>query len=273
MNKQISIGYCQNNKVDIPFHSHPQYEIFYFHGGRCNYLIGDRIYVLKPGDVILMNGMTLHRPKLFESADYIRTTIHFDRHYIEQILSSMNMPGLLEPFTSLPSIRFHLKKSERAEVEEQLQKINQFSSRSDSLSQFQVDVHVLELLALLYPLCKQYLRKAPLINSQKENHVQRVISFVEEHYMEHLELEQIEEELHVSKYYLANLFKEVTGITIFNYVKQRRVNQAKIQLMLEKNISVTELAYQLGFKYPSHFSKVFKHLTGVTPEQYRKSML
>ncbi|WP_062051045.1 AraC family transcriptional regulator [Bacillus sp. JCM 19034] len=273
MQNYIDIGYLQKEKVDIPFHSHPDYEIFYFHSGRCNYLIGDRIYVLEPGDVLLMNGMTLHRPKLFEHEEYVRTTMHFDRYYVEQILHSMNRKDLLEPFTELKSIRIHLGGHDKIKFEELLRKMNDHFHGGNSISQFRFEVQLLDLLAFLYPFCIQFLKDDPFIYSQKEHHVQRVISYIEEHYTEHLQLEHIVDELHVSKYYLANVFKEVTGITIFNYLNQRRINQAKIEFMLEGDVSVTDLAYQLGFKYPSHFSKVFKKLTGETPEQYKKSFL
>lgn len=37
------------------FHSHPHYEIYYFHDGECTYIIGDRVYNLEPGDLVLMH--------------------------------------------------------------------------------------------------------------------------------------------------------------------------------------------------------------------------
>lgn len=75
----IHMGYRLNHPIHFVFHSHDQYEIYYFHEGKCNYLIGDRIYVLEPGDLILMDGMTLHCPKIEKGAKYVRSFIHFIR--------------------------------------------------------------------------------------------------------------------------------------------------------------------------------------------------
>lgn len=76
----------------------------------------------------------------------------------------------------------------------------------------------------------------------------------------------------MSKYHLAKVFKEMTGVTIFKYLYQRRINQAKIEFLLS-TASVTEICYQVGFNYPSHFTKVFKQLTGLTPEQYKRQAI
>ena len=56
--------------------------------GKCTYLIGDRIYILSPGDLIIMHGMTLHRPKVDNNYVYDRTTIHFDPSYVQQLIKT-----------------------------------------------------------------------------------------------------------------------------------------------------------------------------------------
>ncbi|KKO51268.1 AraC family ligand binding domain-containing protein [Paenibacillus sp. DMB20] len=68
------------------FHSHPFYEIYYFHEGHCTYLIGDRIYVLKPGDLLLMNDLTLHCSHVHTDARYVRSIVHFVPGFLEQWL-------------------------------------------------------------------------------------------------------------------------------------------------------------------------------------------
>lgn len=69
------------------FHSHPHYEIYYFHDGECTYIIGDRVYNLEPGDLVLMHGLTLHRPHPKPGSAYERSTLHFDPSAIRKAAS------------------------------------------------------------------------------------------------------------------------------------------------------------------------------------------
>ncbi|WP_100406876.1 AraC family transcriptional regulator [Bacillus solitudinis] len=269
----LEFKYCCDLKEEISFHSHEHYEIFYFHGGKCNYLIGDQIYVLAPGDLILMNGLTLHCPTLHEREDYIRSVIHFDHGYFRGVLRTMGMEYLLEPFASLQSHRFQLQGQERQAVERLFLTMNQHNNKDDSISGYRLQLAFLDLLAYMYTFCQKPLENKKEAHSEKEKTVQKLIAFIEEHFRENLTLQDIEDGLHLSKYYLSKIFKEVTGFTIFNYFYQKRVNQAKIEFLLSENNSVTDVGYRLGFKHPSHFSKVFKNITGLTPEQYKKEVL
>ncbi|MCG8577423.1 MAG: helix-turn-helix transcriptional regulator [Flavobacteriales bacterium] len=82
-------------------------------------------------------------------------------------------------------------------------------------------------------------------------------------------VKQCGEALNISGYYLSDLLKIETGKTAKEHIQLKLVNMAKHQL-LNSNISVKSLAYELGFEYPQYFSRFFKHNTGVTPSEYRK---
>jgi AraC-like DNA-binding protein len=257
------------------FHSHLHHEIYYFHGGSCKYLIGDRLYELAPGDLILMHGMTLHCPHVAPEEVYKRTTVHFDADYAQGLAGPSFGIHLLQPFKELRNHRLRLSGRERVEVEsilERMLKLDEDKDKDkDSLSSRRLQAVFLELLIVIYSLCEKPMDALAEVVSEKTLHVQNMITFLEQNYMEDLHLEQLEEAMHLSKYYLSKIFKEVTGVTIFNFLYQRRINQAKIWLLVEKKMSITDIGYQAGFKHPSHFSRMFKSLVGSTPENYRKN--
>ena len=128
----------------------------------------------------------------------------------------------------------------------------------------------IDLLYVIGDLCRRPIDHAQLTRGDREIHVQRVIEYIEAHYTEDVTMEKMERDLHVSRHYLSRLFKEWTGWTIFQFLYQRRINQAKTLFFLENDLSVTEVAERVGFKHLSHFSRVFKKLEGVPPEAYRK---
>jgi len=259
--------------LQMEFHSHPTYEIYYFHEGRCNYLIGDKIFVLQPGDLILMNGMTLHCPNVDSKYPYVRTTLHFEPSHVRGLMQPFQSFDVLQPFRELGNHRLHLKGEEREEVEALLERLDRLRNYGDPISQNRFQLAFLDLLQVIYRLCQQPLEAGPEFPSEKERHVQEMIAFVERNYHEDLHLEQLENRFHLSKYYLAKIFKDVTGVTLFKYIYQRRINQAKIMFLLDKRLTVTDVCFQVGFKHLAHFSRTFKEQVGCTPEQYRKTLL
>ena len=80
---------------------------------------------------------------------------------------------------------------------------------------------------------------------------------------------ELAEQLNVNPNYLSKLFHEKMGITIMDYCKTQKVQLAKNQLVYT-NCSPKEIAYSLGFASQSHFGKVFKEITGMTPGNYQK---
>lgn len=75
-------------------------------------------------------------------------------------------------------------------------------------------------------------------------------------------------QLYLSANYFGDLVKKHTGKSAQDYIQNKLVETAKNQLFDEKK-TVSEIAYELGFKYPSHFSRMFKKATGQTPGEYR----
>lgn len=76
------------------------------------------------------------------------------------------------------------------------------------------------------------------------------------------------DELAMSSNYLGNLIKSETGRSAKDHIQDFMIEKAKTN-MLASNISISELAYDLGFEYPQSFNKLFKAKTGMTPSQYR----
>ena len=76
------------------------------------------------------------------------------------------------------------------------------------------------------------------------------------------------EELHLSPNYFGDLIKKETGVSAQEYIQLKMIKVAK-KLIFDRNKSISEIAYDLGFKYPQHFTRLFKQKTGVTPNEFR----
>ncbi len=79
------------------------------------------------------------------------------------------------------------------------------------------------------------------------------------------------EQLHLSTNYFGDLVKKESGKTALEYIQLKIINIAKEKILSDKK-SVSEIAYELGFKYPQHFTRLFKQHVGYSPNEYRSSM-
>lgn len=80
------------------------------------------------------------------------------------------------------------------------------------------------------------------------------------------------DQLHLSANYFGDLIKKETGKSAQEYIQFAVINKAKDSLSSGPGKSVSEIAYELGFKYPHHLSRVFKKVVGCTPNEYRSSL-
>ncbi|MFZ4426950.1 MAG: helix-turn-helix domain-containing protein [Saprospiraceae bacterium] len=76
-------------------------------------------------------------------------------------------------------------------------------------------------------------------------------------------------ELNLSANYFGDLIKKETGKTAQEYIQMRVIHLAK-EKIFDHHKSINEIAYELGFKYPNHFSRIFKQKVGISPNEYRK---
>lgn len=79
-------------------------------------------------------------------------------------------------------------------------------------------------------------------------------------------------ELCLSAGYFGDLIKKETGKSAQTYIQQKVINIAK-ELILNPSNSIAQVAYELGFQYPQHFTRLFKRVTGKTPNEYKSFSL
>ena len=112
-----------------------------------------------------------------------------------------------------------------------------------------------------------------LLDMQK-NHtypvpLNKALSFIAENYMHQLQLTSVAEKCFVSGSYLSRLFSEHLDIKFIDYVNRYRINQAVI-LLRDKNITIKEASYLVGYQDPNYFSRIFRKFMGVSPSDLEK---
>jgi AraC-like DNA-binding protein len=111
---------------------------------------------------------------------------------------------------------------------------------------------------------------------QQENAEPPVITkaknYIQEHQTEDLRLGHVAKAVHTSTFYFCKMFKKVTGINFTDYLSRVRIEKSK-NLLLNPNLRVSEIAYEVGFQSLTHFNRVFKRILGQSPTEYRTRLL
>jgi AraC-like DNA-binding protein/ligand-binding sensor protein len=101
--------------------------------------------------------------------------------------------------------------------------------------------------------------------------ITRAKQFILEHQEEELSLGQVAQAVHTSVFYFCKLFKKATGMNFTEFVSRTRIERAK-NLLLNPNLRVSEIAFEVGFQSLTHFNRIFKKLVGQSPTEYREKL-
>ncbi|WP_209123814.1 AraC family ligand binding domain-containing protein [Alkalihalobacillus sp. BA299] len=201
MNEPILVNYRMHGGGDQSFdyHSHQEYEIYFFHAGSCRYLIHNQIYDLVPGDIILMDGMTLHRPNVRSSSEYVRSVIHFSPHWIKGVLHEIGGMYLLESFQRLHHCLIRTKENTASKsLEQHISRLAELKNNSDINNpkvETEMKVVFLQILIILHQLGQEEFTITPEQKVDKAKHAENIAGYIQSNYMEKLSLDTIADAL------------------------------------------------------------------------------
>jgi len=273
--EKLLIGYhVKGQAYALDFHTHPQYEIFLFHGGNCRFLVGNKIYYLQPGDLLMMDGMTVHRAYIIGDKDaYERSIVHFDADWIAPLLNDLNIDYLLRFFTENRDglIRTFRKKDELL-LENAIREMNHLQKLDKSYAnEAKRKLALVQLLLRVDSSTDKIVEKGQAYVDEKTQIAEKVSEYIFRNYRDSFNIDDIAHALNLSKSYLSHAFKEITGNTIMAYAMGYRLSQACMTLLMEPSKSIKTISGECGFESDAHFSRYFKQNMGCTPSNYRKN--
>lgn len=128
--------------------------------------------------------------------------------------------------------------------------------------------------ALAIHLLRNYCTTSPKLSSYSQGLSQDkltlVTDYIHEHLQQDLSLKEVAAIAQISQYHFLRLFKQKTGITLHQYILQRRIERAK-ELLQHSQLSVADIALRVGFCDQSHLTHSFKRIVGMPPKQFLKA--
>ncbi len=104
--------------------------------------------------------------------------------------------------------------------------------------------------------------------SNENLYVSHAIRYIQNHYSEPLQIEEIAQYVGLNRSYLSTLFKEHTGLPPIKYLQTFRLTKAA-HLLSMTQLSIASIAFSCGYQEPEAFCKAFRHLSGISPSKYR----
>jgi len=119
---------------------------------------------------------------------------------------------------------------------------------------------------------KDEFQKATSRHRAEPMEIWKARNFIEEHSDEELSLTKLAKAVNISANHLSEKFKQVTGVNFVDYVARTRFEKAR-DLLQNRSLRISEIAFAVGFQSLSQFNRVFKKLSGKSPSGYRGAHL
>lgn len=267
------IQHKTDDKTASNFHFHAGYEIVWLKEGEAKYIFEEKVYHITKHHVLFFKSSEFHKVSLTENAVYDRVVIMFTDDFV-----SFEHPVLTRFKKFLDELPLpHYVLQLFAWKADQFQHIVDQLLREQDNKQWEqqsaLELYFLELLLYIgREVQVSFDQKSHLSALQASENVtmhERILKEINLIWDSNWRLETLAERLHFSKYYLCHFFKQEFGVTIHQYILQRRIYEAK-KLLVNTNIPINELALKLGFTSDSTFIRSFKKHVNMTPKQYRQ---
>lgn len=249
----------QENKIN--YHYHEFCKLVMLVSGKGFYTVEGQRYLLQPGDTVIVNSRSVHCPEIESDCVYERIIIYIAPEFLQR--ESAGDCDLQEVFSG--RYGYVLRPGEAGSR-------RLFAMAADlerELSSGGYGREILSATALLRLLVQlgKYQRREDVQNPKPVNpenpRILDLMKYIDENLADDVDIDSLAESFYISKYHMMRQFRKETGLTIHNYLSQRRLLHARD--LMEKGMRATEACYRSGFRSYSSFTRSYAKYFGTTP--------
>ncbi len=258
--------------VKVYKHYHNAYEILVQNNGTGEFFIKDNNYVMEPKTLFIINEFDIHRTIVKKGLKtYDRFVIQINPKFLNSYFNYIE-----DDFKPIDIFKENIKciklnDNEHKRIKYLSEKIILELTKKEAGYQSIIHAHLLEMFVFINRLIKNKNYDIVTEKGKKEARLQKIISYINNNYKNEITLQQIAEELYISKYYLSHFFKDKTGFTVIEFLNNKRIIEAQ-KLLNNTDQNITDIAISNGFNSLNHFERTFKNINGITASQYRNML-
>lgn len=238
-------------------HSHNYVlEIILVISGIGKYIIDNQHIIARPGDILIINAEALHdETSLCELETYCLG--------LSNIQLPNKRPNQLIHDDFLPIIQSqHYFES----LKQLFELIEITISRDDSLGIDYLNLLSSAIMVICEDILRHHNRTKPHL---KYSLADKIKQYIDANYTDNINLTRIALDMNASEYYLSHIFKKLTSFSPLQYIIRRRIGEAQ-NLLINTNMSITEIATSIGYNNSNYFQNAFKKMIHITPGEYRR---
>ncbi len=244
---------------------HEELEIKLILSGHAEVRCGTNVYLIQPGDIVVINSCELHSMYFLDAED---VCYHMLMISPKQLYSDKFGESILPVFDG--SIRFRHIIHDDAYCQELLYSLfDELNAKEEAYALASIGM-ISTFLAYLLRNTRDYATNEELYQETRQfaGKLEPSFLYIHAHYHTEIKVEALAEMCDLSTYYFHHIFKKVTGKTVVTYINELRVNKAEY---LIKNTShkIFEIARMVGFTNNSYFHRVFRKHKGYNPTSCR----
>lgn len=239
----------------FPNHFHEHYVIGFVESGERCLTCKNKKYAIGQGTMILFNPGDNHACIQIDNGTLDYRCFNISKEIMldlaDEVTGKRELPGFFENVVYDDEAIFHLRPLHEMVM--------------NGVSEFEKEE---SLLLLLSTLIQNYGQPFECCIPECRQEIEKACEFIEQHFSEHIYLDQICRHAGLSKSTLLRAFTKSKGVTPYRYLEAIRINEAKKRLA--SGISPLETAIQTGFSDQSHFTNYFSSFIGLAPGVYRE---
>lgn len=237
-------------------HTHNHTELFFIVSGKGQFLIQDQVFPVDANKLVIINPNVLH------------TEVSLNAQPLEYIVLGIGGIELAASENSNDQFCI-LDHFESVEISSCLRNILREMELKNTGYEDICQAYMEILIIRLMRNTALTMQAEPQLASGNRQ-CAAIKRYIDLHFKESLTLEQLSEEAHMNKYYLSHAFKREYGVSPINYLISRRISESKY-LLVETDLSMSQIAQLLGFSSLSYFSQVFRKVHGSSPMEFRQN--
>ncbi|MDD2534343.1 MAG: AraC family transcriptional regulator [Eubacteriales bacterium] len=265
--------YC----MDHTFHWHNYLEISYVKQGIGRYYIGNTVYDIAPGDIIVINNIEPHYMEVLPPEPMIQPVVMFDPRLVSSGASRLSADEQsLEPFFARGS-NFSNKIKCNTDIGK-----NIFTLLTEIEMEYRQKNYGYELmiksklLNIFTYLIRNYQDEGKSTGSQAQKNrrldqLQIVFEYIDKQFAENITLDALASLVFMTPSYFCTFFKNSTGFTPTQFIHKVRISKS-IEMLKKSSFGIFEIAYACGFNNLANFNRTFKRTTGQTPSAIRSQL-
>ena len=262
--KIFHIRDCTDREFD--FHYHEFYKIIYLVDGKVDYKVEGKTYHLKPHDFVLVGANVIHKPEIDGTIPYERYIVYLSEEFLtEENERGESLKFCFEEAGRLQNRVVHFEAESYEQLIGCLLRMEETQKQKDEyMGDLLLKSAFLEFMVLFN---RNVVRqpKSFITTAAYHEKVIDVITYIQEHLTEEINVDVLAGQCYISKYYLMRQFKEATGYSIHQYINEKRIQAAR--RMILSGMPASKACYECGFRDYSTFARRFKMIVGRAPSK------